>query len=545
MSRSIAIRLCLLALAAAALVLGAPTLASAQDYCVGSPTGCTGMPEGTDLQQALTDAKNHSGADRVLIGPGLYSAPAGFNYVDGAVANTVDIEGVGSTQPTITLTGTAGQDKALTLSQPGSTVSNLHLDVPDNPNFSLFGLGMSNASAHDLTITTPDPSTQLQTGAQVSGGTISHSTITAQINFGIGVDARNGATVEDNTILAGRGVETFGTNIQISRNKISSNFKGLSIQGGTGINVDNNLVDVRGGKGTASYGMYVSTTPSTLTGTINASQLTIRNGNSNTIGVQEESGNSNAAITINLTDSIIRDVGHSTVLTAPPASGTFALNADHDDYDTSTDLPASLVPGQTRNETNILANVDPLFLNPVSGVNGITGDYRLANNSPVIDAGDSASLGTGETDLRGLSRIVAGLAPYTTPVRDLGAYEYQHAAPTAVATAAPGAATTGQTINFDGSGSSDLDGGSLTYAWSFDDGGTATGAAVTHAFASAGSHTGTLTVTDDTGLTGTAIATATVTTPPTTSPPVTTKKCKKKKHRAASAKKCKKKKKKS
>jgi len=50
-----------------------------------------------------------------------------------------------------------------------------------------------------------------------------------------------------------------------------------------------------------------------------------------------------------------------------------------------------------------------------------------------------------------------------------------------------------------------------TYTWSFDDGGTATGEAVSHQFVTSGNHLVTLNVTDDTGLTGSATDIVTVT----------------------------------
>lgn len=67
-----------------------------------------------------------------------------------------------------------------------------------------------------------------------------------------------------------------------------------------------------------------------------------------------------------------------------------------------------------------------------------------------------------------------------------------------------------EALQFTGSGS-DPGGGPLTYDWSFGDGGTATGASVTHAFSLSGTYTVTLTVTDADGLTATDTCTATVT----------------------------------
>ena len=61
-------------------------------------------------------------------------------------------------------------------------------------------------------------------------------------------------------------------------------------------------------------------------------------------------------------------------------------------------------------------------------------------------------------------------------------------------------------------GSSDPDGDALTYAWSFGDGAAATGVAVTHTYAQAGTHTVRLIVTDIRGLADTSTTTATVVT---------------------------------
>ena len=73
-------------------------------------------------------------------------------------------------------------------------------------------------------------------------------------------------------------------------------------------------------------------------------------------------------------------------------------------YCCTTPLPA----GGTNDFTN-----NPVF------VNAATGDYQLQSNSPCINAGTAAALGT---DLDGNPRVVGGFV-------DLGAYEYQGASP--------------------------------------------------------------------------------------------------------------------
>jgi PKD repeat protein len=59
-------------------------------------------------------------------------------------------------------------------------------------------------------------------------------------------------------------------------------------------------------------------------------------------------------------------------------------------------------------------------------------------------------------------------------------------------------------VTVNGAGSSDRDGTITSYAWTFGDGGTATGVTAAHTYAAAGSYTITLTVTDDGGATGSA-----------------------------------------
>jgi PKD repeat protein len=58
---------------------------------------------------------------------------------------------------------------------------------------------------------------------------------------------------------------------------------------------------------------------------------------------------------------------------------------------------------------------------------------------------------------------------------------------------------TGLTCTFDGGGSTDPEGSSLTYAWDFGDGGSASGQTASHAYGRPGSYTVALTVTDNRG----------------------------------------------
>ena len=80
-------------------------------------------------------------------------------------------------------------------------------------------------------------------------------------------------------------------------------------------------------------------------------------------------------------------------------------------------------------------------------------------------------------------------------------------APTADVAPPVAAANEGSAVNFDGRGSSDPDGDSLTYAWDFGDGSVGTGATVSHTYADNGTYAVVLTVSDG-NLTSTANARA-------------------------------------
>ncbi len=84
-------------------------------------------------------------------------------------------------------------------------------------------------------------------------------------------------------------------------------------------------------------------------------------------------------------------------------------------------------------------------------------------------------------------------------------------APPTAAVNGPFASDEGSAVAMSAAGSSDPDAGQvLTFAWTFGDGGTATGATVSHTYAQNGIYTVTVVVTDPLGLTSTATTTATV-----------------------------------
>jgi PKD repeat protein len=83
-------------------------------------------------------------------------------------------------------------------------------------------------------------------------------------------------------------------------------------------------------------------------------------------------------------------------------------------------------------------------------------------------------------------------------------------APVANAVATPASGTAPLSVTFDGTASSDPDGTIATYAWTFGDGGTASGATASHTYQTAGSYTAQLTVADNQGATASSTLTIVV-----------------------------------
>ncbi len=129
-----------------------------------------------------------------------------------------------------------------------------------------------------------------------------------------------------------------------------------------------------------------------------------------------------------------------------------------------------------------------------STATGVTAGHTYA-------AGGTFQVTLAVTDDKGLTSSVTKPVTVVKP----------NVAPTASFTAAG----SGLTGSFDGSASSDSDGSVASYAWSFGDGTTGTGAKPTRTYAAAGTYQVTLTVTDDRGATGSTTRSVTVAAPTT------------------------------
>jgi hypothetical protein len=464
--------------------------ASAATYCISDPACVTaGGTSEPDIQSAFTDASpsnGNNGPNTVLIGPGTFTGP--FSYS----GNTITVKGSGVGATTLASGGNNAVGLAVQ-ANAASSISDLSLTVTSGTNTD--PLLLTNGTANDIAVMTPasdDPAT----GVSLDGtATLTNSTVTvgATSTNSKAVHATGNNILQDDTLSAPVGVLAEGANSVLQRDRISASAKGYWCFGGT-CAVQDSLISMTGGNGYTVVAECSSSADASLSAT-----------NDTVLGAAAISGfawcqNASRTATLNVDSSIIGGATNALWAEADGAGTTAVIHPTYDDYDFSTDTTSGTGTHTISDPGPGQINADPLFLNPGAG------DYRIPYNSPAVDAGNSAALGLLEstTDLAGKPRVINGH-------RDVGAYEYQRQPPVASITQSATTAASGQPVKFDGSAASDPDPGEIvTYAWTFDDGATATSAVVSHAFATPGSHLVTLKVTDPTGLTGTAHATVTV-----------------------------------
>jgi len=156
----------------------------------------------------------------------------------------------------------------------------------------------------------------------------------------------------------------------------------------------------------------------------------------------------------------------------------------------------------------------------------VTASGGLAPLSYQWYEGTSAMSGQTSTQLT-VTKSAAGLFSYYCKVTDSGSRTAnsnpvsitfvvppQKQPPVARFVLSPSTQEVGKSMSFDGSSSSDSDGTIMGYAWDFGDGGTASGVTSSHTYASAGTLTVKLTVTDNDGLINSTTLPVTVTSPP-------------------------------
>jgi hypothetical protein len=441
-------RLVLLGGIAALSLFAVPALASADVYCVDtSPLGCDhiGYTGSAGLQQALTDAAAHTGADAVHIGPGTYatSSSAGFTYT-AADAVTIVGAGQGITVISVTAPGSAPGSftsfDGLNVFGPGSSISSLTVTLPAPPGassnqlYTAIQAEADNSSVNSVSVQGPGVATNA-VGIRVSNGTVAESTIALPLGLtpgNIGVRELQNTSgdlfVTHNTITADTAVQndnqSSGTT-RVDRSTLRPAFIGVNAQA-SNVKISNSLVDLGSNAGATGISAgYVNSFAHTSR--VSADGVTIYGSGGSQTGVSVFGTDANTlpspgdpdVATGTIANTIIRLTGTSPTALDREANnnGIVNLTTNYSDYDQTTVVDSGNPNGASgaliqQHQTS----VDPDFVNPGT-------DFHLSSSSPLIDAGDPSGPPFGAEDIDGDPREVLGKNG-CAPRRDIGADEF-------------------------------------------------------------------------------------------------------------------------
>jgi PKD repeat protein len=483
--------------ASLALSLAVAGSAGAMVYCVNEPacSSAGGEDEGSganSVQTALEAAEKHKNVgapDQVLIGPGSYVRPEGFSYAGEAVA----IRGAGAGSTTLSRSGPEGRTVfALTAAKAGEpSLSGVRIVLPAIKDMS--GLSLGGGLVEGVTIESPLAAPSASDLSIEGPAVFSHGTID-DLN-GNAVEQRGGEVLYSTIYGGSIGVEA----------SVQAVLRGDVVSGGMPIisyfsnplTIEDTLVEMGG---VANVGVQI------LANRNGASTAFLRHiaivGGGQTgvvLGAEEHSA------TAIVENSIISEAERPISVYAAGSGISANLSAVYSSFDLAASTKQASGGATSSLTGEEMRSTLPSFVSP------LTGDYRLAPGSPLIDAGTPSPLGLGElaTDLAGDPRIVNGR-------RDVGPYEYQWRAPAVTASASKAIVEIGKPVSFSGTAASVEAGDSIaSYQWSFEDGATVpAGAGAAHAFATPGAHSATLTVKDLAGLSANAVVNVTATSLP-------------------------------
>lgn len=465
----------------AAAVLSLSAVARADTY--------TALPGDTkSLQAALNSAADHPGADTVAIPAGTYNGV--FSYFG---ADPVDIAGAG--RSSTTLAWNLAGSSTLDVENAASTVHGLTIVSTGGTSAKALQLPLG-GSADDVRLeVSGNGSDALRADGDAS---LTHSAISVGANAGGVVEESGHMNVSDTTFEGngGIGIKADGptASMDVAHVRISNLLDPVAAEFGSSVRLrDSLLLLPANGGATALLADDNNNSSHDYTSTLTADRVTI-------VGVPGVSGYGAKARPNSAGDDfevLIRNSVMTGVVEPLYCGGSTGVGVVWADY---SNLPAT-------GDENVCTGGGAVRTHPVGGtptfVDAAAGDFRLPFDSPLVDAGGPALLAP-DTDLAGLARPVGP--------SDLGAYEYQRQAPVVTASSTPDAGTPGDPLGFSASASDPDPGETPTgYSWQFDDGTSAAGASVTHAFATAGRHSAVVTVTDPAGMTASATATVTVT----------------------------------
>jgi hypothetical protein len=381
-----------------ALLLGAtlPAVASAKDYPL--PPG-----SGQAFATALAQAQSNPGPDRILLGPGYYTAtdPNGFLYA--SQSDPVEIVGTGREGANASIiNAAAGSVRTLAIGgAAGSSIHDVRIELPIGAPAGGTALQTPGTVRHVVVFAKDTQQSNFHLGVALNGGTLEDSIVDVGMKLSAGVNLSDGpaaSTIRDSVITANTPVSSsYGGLIERSR----------LIGGVHGLDAWRNLTTVRSSlietQLPQARGVWAYTSQNTDTKVVLDGVDMIGPGGADTRGVWTTSNYPGTTATATVRNSILRG------FTAPLyVEGANTLDASYSDYDGSGNFE----------------NAGGITESNISNVGGAgfaaPGDYHLTQGSALVDAGDPGA--TQGLDL-GSDPLVADGNGDGTARRDIGAYE--------------------------------------------------------------------------------------------------------------------------
>ena len=295
----------------------------------------------------------------------------------------------------------------LSILTPGGGNIDTGLDLPD-PGADASGVGIAGSGSS-------------VTGVHLGGGTFEHGSVTygmAGATRAVTTDGAGG-TVADADLVAGAGVlakaPTGTTHVQ--RTRIRSGGNGLEHACGK-LDADSTLIDIRTAVNYTGYDAINDPCAVGIDNTARLRHLTVLGGAAKGAGIFAPAG-AGAPRTVAVSDSIIAGLPNAVIRTT--FGGESNVSLDHSAYDAST-----IVDANNNGGTGSVTQTNPLgatfgFVDPAA-------DFRLRDDSPLVDAGDPAGpvADESQTDVDGDSRVLDGDG---TARSDVGAFEHGAVAP--------------------------------------------------------------------------------------------------------------------
>lgn len=491
------IRVQLLALVASLVLFGGlAASAGAADFCVGSHPLCVGTSyPATEqgIRDALAATNVAAGSDRVYIAAGDYMIGSTISITPNA---QIQIIGEGASTKLKAGANAMTVLNVLSNSAPTSLVSDLAIE---SKGFTT-GAGLTLMAGTVDRVRFEITSTGSVVGLNAYDTTVLHSQFVG-VGNGTRLIYSQGATdVSDSTFTGdgnGSGFRMSGTGTRTLERLKFSGLRTAAIGDSGVMDISDSVADLGSVYGAGGF-LAENYNNGTAALGLNAENVTVVGSGDSQTGLAVSATGTDAA-TENSTGTIVNSLVHLT-----GASNVKAIRCDQTGANTTASLdisysafnPARLDrdAGCSGTTTNTLdTSVSAPVFNQAS-----VGDYRPTGSSPVVDAGDPGSPGTG-TDVDGLTRMVDGVGGGGARI-DIGAHEFQAAMAPSLAeiTASPNPAGIGVTVDFTAS-AVDPDGGAVTYAWDFGDSASGTGASPSHAYAASGDYVVKVTATDDEG----------------------------------------------